>query len=71
MSNIKTWEELVEFARPYGYKKTVGGAIRQESWHGLAFNDKGTVKWLYNGAVVARNVSLEGMAILIKLLGKG
>lgn len=48
----------------------IGGSIRQRSWRGLAFHGDGTVKYLHNGAIVARNMSFEGMAILIRLLGR-
>lgn len=35
---VKDYTDLQEFAKPYGYAKTIGGSIRQRSWHGLAFH---------------------------------
>jgi len=67
---VKDYTDLQEFAKPYGYAKTIGGSIRQRSWRGLAFHGDGTVKYLHNGAIVARNMSFEGMAVLIRLLGR-
>lgn len=67
---IENFEQLREYAESYGYRRTIGGHIRQESWQGVSFSPDGTVRYMRTGAVIATNVSYEGMAILINIIGR-
>lgn len=67
---VKTFDQLHSYGMKFGYRRTIGGHLRQAHWNGLSFQKDGTVKYMRNGAVVAQNVTPEGMAVLIKLLGK-
>ena len=67
---VKTFDQLHSYGMQFGYRKTIGGHLRQAHWNGLSFSKDGTVKYMRNGSVVAQNVSHEGMAVLMKLLGK-
>lgn len=70
IKDIKTFEQLKQFAKKYGYKTTVCGSIRQNHWQGFSFNEEGEVKYMANGLIICKNLSCQSMAIMIKVIGK-
>ena len=67
---IKTFDQLKKFAAAYGYKTNPHGKLRQQSWHGLAFDVDGRVVYLKNGAVICESgMSFENCAYLISIIG--
>lgn len=68
--DVKTFKQLEKFAAPYGYKTNRYGKLRQQSWHGLAFDADGRVVYLKNGGVICeRGMSFENCAVLIDIIG--